>query len=320
MLHSRILPGGRIGGRNGVLTAVGCRRVRGAPSPRGRWSSRRRCACGLSAILSSAAGVPAAGAAVALAAMILVVLGALGAGAVRAITGHAATSSSSASASASARGPGPGPRSAAALGASAATRDEAATWIAGQVAASAIVACDPAMCAALQADGLPATRLLVLGTATADPLGSDVVVATPAVRNQFGTRLQSVYAPVVIASFGTGAGRIDIRAIAPDGTAAYQAAARRGPPQPDLRGRSAAPQSAHRRRRRRQEGAERRRRRPAAAHDAGRARRTAAGAGQRLRRPVTRGEPGRPAPQRPARPAGIRCQGRGQPAVHAVVR
>jgi len=92
------------------------------------------------------------------------------------------------------------------------------------VAASAIVACDPAMCAALHADGLPATRLLVLGTATADPLGSDVVVATLAVRNEFGTRLQSVYAPVVIASFGTGAGRIDIRAIAPDGTAAYQAA------------------------------------------------------------------------------------------------
>jgi hypothetical protein len=113
---------------------------------------------------------------------------------------------------------------AAAAGASAAIRGEAASWIAGQVAASAIVACDPAMCAALHADGLPATRLLVLGTATADPLGSDVVVATLAVRNQFGTRLQSVYAPVVIASFGTGAGRIDIRAIAPDGTAAYEAA------------------------------------------------------------------------------------------------
>jgi hypothetical protein len=92
------------------------------------------------------------------------------------------------------------------------------------VAASAIVACDPAMCAALQADGLPATRLIVLGASAADPLGSDVVVATPAVRNQFGTRLQSVYAPVVIASFGTGAGRIDVRAIAPDGTAAYLSA------------------------------------------------------------------------------------------------
>ena len=113
---------------------------------------------------------------------------------------------------------------AAALGASAATRRETATWIAGQVAASAIVACDPAMCTALEADGLPATRLVVLGTAAPDPLGSDIVVATLAVRNQFGTRLQSVYAPVVIASFGAGAGRIDVRTIAPDGAAANLAA------------------------------------------------------------------------------------------------
>jgi hypothetical protein len=150
----------------------------------------------------------------------VVVVVALGAGAAGVIIGRSARSSPSAAS----RGPGPGPVSAAAAGASAATRSEAATWIAGQVAASAIVACDPAMCAALHADGLPATRLLVLGTATPDPLGSDVVVATQAVRNQFGTRLQSVYAPAVIASFGTGAGRIDIRAIAPDGTAAYQAA------------------------------------------------------------------------------------------------
>jgi hypothetical protein len=92
------------------------------------------------------------------------------------------------------------------------------------VTASAIVACDPAMCAALAADGLSATRLVVLGTAAPDPLGSDIVVATPAVRNQFGTRLQSVYAPAVIASFGAGTGRIDVRAIAPDGAAAYRAA------------------------------------------------------------------------------------------------
>ena len=138
----------------------------------------------------------------------------------RAVTGHAVTASSAVSA----RGSESASLSAAALGASAGTRDEAATWIAGQVAASAIVACDPAMCAALQADGLSATRLVVLGTAASDPLGSDIVVATLAVRNQFGTRLQSVYAPAVIASFGTGAGRIDVRAIAPDGAAAYRAA------------------------------------------------------------------------------------------------
>jgi hypothetical protein len=112
----------------------------------------------------------------------------------------------------------------AAAGGASATRGEAAGWIAGQVAASAIVACDPAMCAVLRADGLPAARLVVLGTAAADPLGSDVVAATVAVRNEFGTRLQGVYAPVVIASFGAGAGRVDIRAVAAGGTAGYRAA------------------------------------------------------------------------------------------------
>jgi hypothetical protein len=111
-----------------------------------------------------------------------------------------------------------------ALGAAIATRDHAARWIAQQVAPSAIVACDPAMCAALQADGLPAARLLVLGVAAADPLGSDVVVATPALRNQFGARLASVYAPAVIARFGSGAARIEVRAIAPSGAAAYESA------------------------------------------------------------------------------------------------
>jgi serine/threonine protein kinase len=148
-------------------------------------------------------------AAVALAVVIVV---ALGAGVTGVIIGRAAGS------------PSVPAVPAAAAGAFAAARGEAAGWVAGQVAASAIVACDRAMCAALRADGLPAARLLVLGTAAADPLGSDVVAATLAVRNQFGTRLQGVYAPVVIASFGTGAGRIDIRVIAPDGSAAYAAA------------------------------------------------------------------------------------------------
>jgi hypothetical protein len=113
-----------------------------------------------------------------------------------------------------------------ALGASITSRAEAAQWIASQVAPSAIVACDPAMCAALQAGGLPAARLLMLGTATADPLGSDLVVATQALRNQFGDRLASVYAPTVIARFGSGAAQIDVRAIAPQGAAAYESALR----------------------------------------------------------------------------------------------
>ncbi len=114
----------------------------------------------------------------------------------------------------------PQPQSSVALGASATTRSQAALWVAGQVASSAVIACDPAMCAALLADGIPAGRLLSLGTAAADPLGSDVVVATPALRSLFGRRLESVYAPTVLASFGTGANRIDILATASGGAAA----------------------------------------------------------------------------------------------------
>jgi hypothetical protein len=157
---------------------------------------------------------------VVLAAVAVVVLGA---GVAGAVVWHAATPSSAPSASAGQRQAAPpDPGSTAALGVSAAVRSTAASWIAGQVASSAVIACDPAMCAALQADGIAATRLVVLGTATADPLGSDLVVATAAVRNEFGARLESVYAPALVASFGSGAEKIDIRAVAPDGAAAYE--------------------------------------------------------------------------------------------------
>jgi hypothetical protein len=118
----------------------------------------------------------------------------------------------------------PGSQMSASLQAATAARTSAAQWIAAQVGPDAIVACDPAMCAALQASGVAAGRLLVLGTSAGDPLGSDLVIATPALRSQFGARLASVYAPVVIASFGAGAARIDIRAVAADGTAAYDSA------------------------------------------------------------------------------------------------
>ena len=122
------------------------------------------------------------------------------------------------------------PKSAASPGAlavvraAAAARDQAAAWITTQAATNAIVGCDPAMCAALQESGFPAGRLLLLGTTATDPLGSDLVIATPSLRNQFGARLAGVYAPAMIASFGSGASRIDIRAIAPDGSAAYRRA------------------------------------------------------------------------------------------------
>jgi len=116
-----------------------------------------------------------------------------------------------------------------------AVRDQTAAWVASQVSAAAIVACDPAMCSVLVRYGFPAANLLVLGTGAPDPLGSEVVVATAAVRAMFGTRLATVYAPQTVASFGTGPARIDVRAVAPDGAAAYQTALAA-----DLRARQAA--------------------------------------------------------------------------------
>jgi hypothetical protein len=101
-------------------------------------------------------------------------------------------------------------------------RDQAAAWVASQVATSAIVACDPAMCSVLVRYGFPAANLLVLRPGAPDPLGSAVVLATPAVRAMFGTRLVTVYAPQTLASFGTGAARVDVRVVAPDGAAAYR--------------------------------------------------------------------------------------------------
>jgi hypothetical protein len=111
-----------------------------------------------------------------------------------------------------------------AVAAAAVLRQRAAAWVASQGSPNAIVACDPAMCAALEAHGVPAGRLLALTPARSDPLGSDLVVATAAVRGQFGARLAGVYAPVTLASFGSGAARIDVRVVAPDGAAAYWAA------------------------------------------------------------------------------------------------
>jgi hypothetical protein len=102
-----------------------------------------------------------------------------------------------------------------------ATSNQAAAWVAAQVSRSAVVSCDPVMCLALKAHGVPAYDLLVLEPTAPDPFGSQLVVATAALRTQFGKRLVSVYAPAVIASFGSGNERIDIRQIVPNGAAAF---------------------------------------------------------------------------------------------------
>jgi hypothetical protein len=102
-----------------------------------------------------------------------------------------------------------------------ATRNQAAAWVAQQVNSSVQVSCDPSMCSALKAHGV--RNVLVLEDKAPDPAGS-IVVATALVRSEFGD--VGSYAPGVIASFGMGDGRIDVRQASPGGPVAFQKALR----------------------------------------------------------------------------------------------
>ena len=119
------------------------------------------------------------------------------------------------------RGAAPG-SNAQGLTAEAASTD-AITWILAQVSRTAVVSCDPQICADLVRRGFPSANLLTLGPGSTDPLGSALVVATAAVRAQFGIRLATVYAPATIASFGSNNSRIDIRLVFRGGAASYSA-------------------------------------------------------------------------------------------------
>jgi hypothetical protein len=100
-------------------------------------------------------------------------------------------------------------------------RSDAAAWIDQQVSRGTIVSCDPVMCSALLAHGFPAANLDSLRPSAPDPLASDMIAATTVLRSQFGSRLTSVYAPITVASFGTGSAQVDVRVVAPDGSPAY---------------------------------------------------------------------------------------------------
>ena len=108
------------------------------------------------------------------------------------------------------------------LASEASARTRAITWILQQVSRATVVSCDPQVCADLAQRGFP--NLETLGPGSTDPLGSTLVVATGAIRAQFGRRLASVYAPAVIASFGSGNAKIEIRWAFPGGASAYRAA------------------------------------------------------------------------------------------------
>jgi len=112
------------------------------------------------------------------------------------------------------------------IAAEAAVRSQAVAWVTSQVGRNIIVACDAVVCSDLAEHGFPAGNLNVLQPTAPDPYGSILVLSTADVRSQFGSKLASVYAPEVIASFGTGTDRIDVRVIAQDGVTAFRAALR----------------------------------------------------------------------------------------------
>ena len=98
-------------------------------------------------------------------------------------------------------------------------RSQAAAWIAGQVSSDDTIGCDPLMCAALSAHGVPAGRLLALGATASSAPGAEVIAVSPALRTGF-----SQDAPALLASFGSGSSLIEVRATSPGGTVTYQAA------------------------------------------------------------------------------------------------
>jgi predicted Ser/Thr protein kinase len=110
------------------------------------------------------------------------------------------------------------------LAAEAAARTQAITWILQNVSRATVVSCDLLVCTDLAQRGFPQPQ--TLGPGSADPLGATLIVATAAIRAQFGRRLASVYAPAVIASFGSGTAEIDIRQFSSGGTPAFLAAVR----------------------------------------------------------------------------------------------
>ncbi len=123
----------------------------------------------------------------------------------------------------SATGQGTIPAGSGALAAVASARKQAATWVAQQVNPDEVIGCDPMMCAALEAANIQASRLLVLGPSQPDPLGSEILLDTATLRSQFGGRLETVFAPVSLAAFGSGVARVEVRSAAPDGAPAYLA-------------------------------------------------------------------------------------------------
>ena len=100
-----------------------------------------------------------------------------------------------------------------------AAQTQAAMWSAGQLSAGQAIACDPGMCTALADHGVARSRLRPAASLASAP-AADVIAASA---TDAGLAQD---APVLLASFGSGPGEVQVRAPDKSGAAAYRAALR----------------------------------------------------------------------------------------------
>ena len=74
---------------------------------------------------------------------------------------------------------------------------------------------------ALVSRGIPASHLYVLKPGMTNPLDSAVIVATPVLQSQIGSKLTSIYAPGLARALWFWKQQIQVRAIAPHGVPKY---------------------------------------------------------------------------------------------------
>ncbi len=98
---------------------------------------------------------------------------------------------------------------------------EAAKWVSIAVGTTHKVACDADLCALLKQDGVSATSTIASESDVSAIASADVVVATAASRAALGTALASITSAQPLASFGSGADLVEVRAVTPHGTADY---------------------------------------------------------------------------------------------------
>jgi hypothetical protein len=117
------------------------------------------------------------------------------------------------------------PAQAAAAAAAQANGKLAASWFATQASDGLVIGCDPATCAAILAAGYPTGGQVVLQPGVSLPEPGSLIVASAAIRAQYGPQLAS-RAPEVLAVFGTGASAVQVRLAVAGGARAYSQAAR----------------------------------------------------------------------------------------------